>query len=144
MRKLTMGPPPSTTLVDNSVSKRVVFTRSSEEKNVLVRVFWGTSMGKRHQGLSEVAKKEADIDVHELDQGEMLLFVNRAMDKMQVMASLGRGPHNIVLAYWKGKPGQRIDELAIQYIAQAFNGTTIDYNKALKKALEQRFSQKVN
>lgn len=108
--------------------------------NRIAHCFFDVPMVNQHDGLTRIAKKEAGIDTAELSKGEMLLFLNRANDKIKVLSSIGKGPRNIVLAYWRGKPGQAIDRLAIQYIAQAFNGTAINYTDALKRAMEKRFS----
>lgn len=108
--------------------------------NKLVHVFFDVNLGCQHDGLSLEAKKVGKIDTEDLAAGELLLFINRRRDKIKVLASIGRGPRNCVLAYWRGKDKQVLDEMAIQYIARAFDGTTINYNQALRKAIEQRLA----
>jgi len=88
------------------------------------------NMGLGHPGLTELAKKWK-VNVEKLGPHEMLLFINRAKDKLKVMGSEGK-----VLAYLRMPRGQRLRLEAIQYIPQVFSATgKIDYDAACKESL---------
>ena len=90
-------------------------------------------MGLGHDGLTKLAKK-FKRDPMSLGQGELLMFLNRKRDKLKIM-----GHRGLVLGYLKMPGGNRIMLDAIQYIPKAFGARgEIDYDSALKKALETR------
>lgn len=91
-------------------------------------------MGNGHNGLAEIAKKVAKIKVDELATGEVLMFLNRAKDKLKILGSRG-----VVVGYLKMPKGRRIMLEAIQYIPQTFGSNgAINYDSALTKALTER------
>jgi hypothetical protein len=94
-------------------------------------------MGNGHHGLAEIARKVAKIKVEELGSGEVIMFLNRAKDKLKIVGSRG-----VVLGYLKMPKGQRIMLEAIQYIPQTFGSSgALNYDKALEKALVQRLQR---
>jgi hypothetical protein len=88
------------------------------------------NMGLGHPGLTEMAKK---FKVHPEKMGphDLLMFINRAKDKLKVMGSQGK-----VIAYLRMPHRQRLRLEAIQYIPQVFSTTgKIDYDAALRESL---------
>lgn len=105
--------------------------------NRLLHIFWDVSMALQHDGLTELLKKNKAPLPHQLNPGEMLLFVNKRKDKFKVIAGTSETESNGVLAYYKTR-GRPIDVQALKYIPEAFSGQTIKYNSALKRTLEER------
>lgn len=102
----------------------------------VVMIFDNVHMGLGHDGLADIAKKHRK-DPARLVPGELLMFINRAKDKMKVY-----GP-NQVIAYLRMPHGRRIVLEAIQYIPQAFaRSGKIDYDAALKRVLEAKMAAK--
>lgn len=100
----------------------------------IVRYFADTHLGGGHKALSEIAK-ESGIDTAKLSAGEYLIFTNTAMSALKLYA-----PGNIV-AYLK-PPGGRLDPDLIASIPRFFNGTEIQYDKALKEKLTRDLSRR--
>lgn len=109
--------------------------------NRLLHIFWDVSMALQHDGLTELLKKNKAPLPHQLNPGEMLLFVNKRKDKFKVIAGTSETESNGVLAYYKTR-GRPIDVQALKYIPEAFNGQRIEYNSALKRTLEERLNKK--
>lgn len=107
----------------------------------LIHVFFDTDMRCRHDGLLARAKKERGFNRSDLGPGDMLAFINTKRDRIMVLAGLDEDDTYGVLGYYRSPHG-RIDELAIQYIPDAFAGGQINYNQALRKALTQRLAKK--
>ena len=100
----------------------------------LIAILWGTDMRLAHDGLlAEATGKNKALAL--LKPGECIAFVNEKRDRIKLLAGSNHGYP--VLGYFRSKTG-RIDVQAIQFIAQAFNGSRIDYNAALKKSLLKR------
>lgn len=98
----------------------------------LLMIFDNVNMGRSHDGLTEIAKRWK-VDPHQLQAGELLLFINRARDKIKVFA-----PNNVI-AYYRAPKGTRVDMQALQYIPRAFTKSgKIDYDEALKKVLQEK------
>lgn len=68
-----------------------------------------------------------------LGKGEFVAFVNRARDKVKLCTC------NDMVAYLRLPSGQRIDPRVIQYLPEFFNGSTIEYGKAVAKVLRKNF-----
>ncbi len=95
----------------------------------LLRVVDNVHMGLGHEGLIKLARRLSVPT--ELGQGELLMFLNRAKDKLKILGSEGR-----VVAYLKMPRGERIRLEALQYIPRTFSVTgRIDYNDALRQSL---------
>ena len=100
--------------------------------NRVVRYFPDTHLGNGHSGLAEIARKH-DINVSRLDFGEFVIFVNKKQTALKLFA-----PGNIV-AYLKMPGSTRLNPKVISMIPRFFNGTEIDYNKALREVIKKEF-----
>lgn len=98
----------------------------------ILKLVQGVHMGLGHDGLRELLKKNK-IDVSTLMQGELIMCMNKKGDKLKVVGFGG-----IVIGYLKMPKGDQIMKEALQYIPQAFGSEGFDYNKACRKALENR------
>lgn len=88
------------------------------------------NMGLGHDGLTAIARK-LKVNPEKLEPGTVLVFINRAKDKVKLM-----GYRGIVLGYLRMPRGRRIMMEAIQYIPQAFSASGgINYDDACKQAL---------
>jgi hypothetical protein len=109
-------------------------------KNLVVRIFLNTNMGKRHDGLKLLAE-EHKVKLDKLNPGEHVVFLNRALDKVQIYSAGG------VLSYYRSGRG-RLNIGMVEQIPLAFTGAgRIDWDKAdrlaLEKQLEKEDSKKV-
>jgi hypothetical protein len=82
------------------------------------------------QGYTGLNKK---VPMSKLKQGEFVAFVNRARNKIKLCTQ------NDLVAYLRMPRGTKIDPRVIQYLPTAFNGTEIDYDKAMEASLRKSF-----
>lgn len=101
---------------------------------IIHRIVEGVHMGLGHVGLAKVLRKQLQINVDNLAQGELVLCLNRQGDKMKVI-----GHRGLVLGYLRMPGGQRIMKEALQYIPQTFGSGGFNYDAAVRKRLEKRF-----
>ena len=88
------------------------------------------NMGLGHDGLTALAMK-LGIDPSKLQAAELILYINRAKDKIKILGKEGK-----VLGYLRFPKGKRISTEAIQFIPQTFSDSgEINYDAALKEAL---------
>ena len=102
----------------------------------IIRVFFDSDMRGQHKALSERAS-DVRINTGNLRNGEYLVFVNRAEDRIKIFAA------NNIVAYYKSPRG-RIDRNTIALIPQVFEGGRINYDRALKKTLDKRLGRNDN
>lgn len=102
----------------------------------IFKVVLGVHMGLGHDGIAELLKEQVKIDVKKLNDGDLILCLNRQGDKMKIMGRKG-----LVLGYLRMPNGQRIMLDALQYIPRTFGGGTFNYDAAAKKALLKRLDQ---
>lgn len=98
----------------------------------------GVHMGLGHDGLARLLKKPvrqggADLDLHDLAMGDLVMCLNGKGDKMKVIGHKG-----LVLGYLKLPRGQKIMAEAIQFIPNTFGGDGFDYDQAVRRALSTR------
>lgn len=92
-----------------------------------------TNLQNGHDGLKLIAKKQLGVDINALGAGEMVAFLNRAGDKVKVYAS------GDVIAYMRAAKDRKIDPRTIALIPKYFSGTTINYDKAIRQVLREKF-----
>lgn len=101
-------------------------------KNKVIQCFMNVNFANQHDGLTSIAKK-AGLAVDKQEKGDLIVFLNRDQTKVKILApSGGGGP--LVLAYARFR--SRIDLAAVQYLSLAFDGGKINFDEALKKAVE--------
>jgi hypothetical protein len=101
----------------------------------IVRLIDNVNMGLGHPGLALLCKERFKLDLEKLQDSELVMFLNRARDKMKIIGSQGK-----VLGYLRMPRGERIMLEAIQYLPKTFGGSGFSYDSALKEALEQRLA----
>lgn len=110
----------------------------------LLAIFWDTDFRARHEGLLEKARNSQTIARRHMHPDDMLCFINAKRDRVIILTGLNDDPDAPekfgVLAYYRSKG--RIEPTAIQYIPDCFNGENINYNSALKKALEKNLAKR--
>ncbi len=95
-------------------------------------------MGLSHDGLARLAVS-FKADASKLGEGELLMFLNRAKDKLKILGAGGR-----VVGYLKMEKGRRIALDAIRFLPETFGANGFSYDSALSKALaEKLFRSKV-
>lgn len=98
----------------------------------IAKLFLDVSMCLGHDGLIDIAKK-ARVNVNELAEGDLLMFINRKGTRLKVLGAQGA-----VLGYLR-MPGNRPLMLeALQYIPQTFGAEGFSYDKACQFALAKR------
>lgn len=98
----------------------------------IFKLFLDTHMGLGHDGLAKIAMK-GKVKLAELAADDLLMFLNRAGDKLKVLGAQGR-----VIGYLR-MPGQRkIMREALQYIPATFGAKGIDYDAACIEAFKTR------
>lgn len=105
------------------------------ENNRVLQVFLNADLRCSHDGLREIAKK-GGLDVKDLQPGQYIVFLNAAKDRLKLYAA------NNVVAYMKQPDGGKIDPRMIAELPRAFNGTTINYETAIKEALMKIFARR--
>jgi hypothetical protein len=107
------------------------------------RVFFNVSMGKRHDGLAQVAE-DAGVKLKDMEPGDYLIFVNAARDKVALL--VGKQDKSVIqpMAYYRLGKGQTIDLNVIKYLPRHFNGRTLNYDAAMREALDDVLKRKAN
>lgn len=109
----------------------------------LIHFFPETNMANRHDGLSKIAADEG-IDISDLSDGDMLIFLNKAATMIAIIAGVGEEEitYGVLATYKSPVRGQRIDLNALRYIPQTFGGGKIRMDAALREALVERLYAK--
>lgn len=103
----------------------------------IVAVVDNVHMGLGHEGLRGLAKLHR-LPIEGLAQGELLLFLNRAKDKIKMVGHGGQ-----VIAYFKMPHGRRLPLEAIQYIPQTFTADgKVDLDAAIEKHVTSALSRR--
>ena len=90
-------------------------------------------MGLGHDGLRTFLKKYAKLDLDSLEEGDLVMCINKHGDKLKVI-----GHRGLVLGYLKMPGNAKIMKEALQWIPNTFGGSGFDYDAACKKVLEKR------
>lgn len=96
----------------------------------------GVHMGLSHDGLARLLKTKLKLDITELADGDLIMFINRRGDKMKTYGARG-----LVIGYLKMPDGNRIMKDALQYIPRTFGAKGFDYDAACKAALDARLQK---
>jgi len=100
----------------------------------IIRVVHPVHMGLGHHGLKLMLKKLVKIDVTKLGVGEFVMCLNKKKDKLKM---IGGGGH--VIGYLN--TGRKIMLESVQYIPDCFGANGIDYDEAVRKALNERLGK---
>lgn len=98
----------------------------------IVRFFPDVDMRNGHDGLTELARSHK-INVSDLVNGEYCLFLNRKLTHVKLFA-----PGNVI-AHLKLPDNKKIDPSTIALIPRFFDGSKINYDKALSEAIRKKF-----
>jgi hypothetical protein len=98
----------------------------------LVQYFPNADLRSGYDGLYKVAKR-GGLDLKTIKNGEFCAFVNRKKDKLKLAT------HSDFVAYLRLPRGQQIDPRVIQVLPEFFNGTKIEYSRALENVLKKQF-----
>lgn len=93
----------------------------------LVNVYFDVSMSNGHSGLKNIVKADNIAD------GECVVFVNKNRLAMKMLT-----PDNVLLHYKSPSRNRPIVLDTIKYLPSCVNGQSLNYNRALKKALQDR------
>jgi hypothetical protein len=102
--------------------------------NSIVNVFPNTDLRSGHDGLRKIAVKSKK-NPGELQNGEFLLFINKAQSAFKMFAA------NNTIVHYKSPVGL-VDIRAIEYLPSCFNGGTLNYDVALAKVLEKTLGKR--
>jgi len=100
--------------------------------NRIIRYFPNTHMGNAHHGLAEIAAQHK-ININKLNPGEFVIFVNNDQTALKMF-----GPGNII-AHLRMPGSEKINPRVISMIPKFFNGTQIEYDKALREVIQKEF-----
>ncbi len=120
-----------------TVAKKVnpLFSKKKASKEAkIVRVFFDVHLGNGHDGLATLAKKN-DVDVKNLDPGEFCIFINTRRDALKMYAA------GFTIAHLR-LPNGRLDLRMISMIPKFFNGSEIEYTKAMQELLTKELAKK--
>lgn len=101
----------------------------------ILKLFLDVHMGLSHDGLAKIAFKNK-VKLQELSEEDLLMFLNKAGDKMKILGAQGK-----VIGYLRLPMKRRIMKEALQYIPQTFGSSGFDYDAAVSVALEKRLSK---
>jgi hypothetical protein len=100
----------------------------------IIRVIDGVHMGLGHDGLRKLLRKQASIDLDDVQGQDLVFCINTAGDKLKVIGCKG-----LVLAYLKMPGGKRIMRDALRFIPNTFGSRGFDYDAACEQAITNRF-----
>ena len=103
----------------------------------IVHLFLEQDMRCTQPGLVARAKAERDFDIADLKPGDVLAFLNAKCDRIKVIAGIDEEDSYGVMGYYRSPHG-RIDEGAVQYIADAFKGGAFKMTTAIKRSLHNK------
>lgn len=98
----------------------------------IFKLFLDTPMYLSHDGLTEMARK-AKVKIEELEEGDLLMFLNKAGDKLKILGAQGK-----VIGYLRMPKQQKIMREALQYIPQTFGANGFNYDAACMKSLTSK------
>jgi hypothetical protein len=101
----------------------------------ILRCFLNVDLRNGHDGLAEIAKQN-DIKATEIESGSYIVFINTQRTKLKMFAA------GNVIAYLKMPQGDKINMNVIRELPTVFNGKSINYDKALKSAVEKAMNRK--
>lgn len=96
----------------------------------IARVYFDIDLRCSFDGLAEVLKQD-DKDIANLSKGDLVIFMNRKMTAFKMLA----GPAYLVL-YRNGSARIPLD--AIQYLPTYFDGTQLEFTKAVEKSVKAK------
>lgn len=105
------------------------------------RVFLNVSMINRFDGLQRIAK-QAGVKMKDMDEGSYLVFVNHDRDKIAMLVGPQVEGSSQIMAYTRLGRGRKVDLRIIAEIPKAFDGKSLNYNKALSLAVDEAFKRK--
>lgn len=108
--------------------------KAKATKNAIVGYFPEADLRCGHSGLSQQATK-AKIDLKNLARGEYVVFLNKRQDKMKIMTA------GNMLVYQKTFNYSKINPHIISLIPKYFGGRGLDYEGALREAIEKDFKR---
>ena len=100
--------------------------------NKVIRYFPETHMGNSHHGLAEIAAKHK-INVNKLEPGEFVIFANSDLSALKMYAA------GNIIAHLRMPGSQKINPRVIAMIPRFFNGSQIEYDKALREVIQKEF-----
>lgn len=104
-------------------------------KPKIVAAIANVSMASGHDGLMAIAKK-LKYNPQTMDQGSVLLFINKKRDKLKLLNNTGT-----TLGYVKMAQGRQMPLEAIQYVSQAFAGGQINVEQAIDAFIRARMNE---
>lgn len=107
----------------------------SKEVKGILRVFLNVDMRNGHDGLSKTAK-ENGIKTSDIEAGSYVIFINASSNKLKMYAA------GEVIAYLRLPAGRKINMDVIRELPRVFDGRRINYQEALKTAVEAALVRK--
>lgn len=105
------------------------------------RVFLNVSMTNRIDGLQRIAEGSG-IKLNDLEPGSYLVFVNAAKDKLAMLVGVHNEESRQIMAYKKLEGDRKLDLRVIAEIPRYFDGKRLNYDDALKSAVEAAMARK--
>lgn len=103
--------------------------------NKLLQIVFNTDLRMGHKGLTDIARK-LKLDPDNLNQGEFICFVNASKTSLKLFATSN------TIAYFKNKNNRIMDPGVIRILPRFFNGTELNYSKALESMIKEKFVKK--
>lgn len=113
-----------------------VLKQAASNPQKILWFFPETNLGNGHNGLTEIAKEEADLDPKDLQEGQFLVFLNRACTQVKMYA-----PGNVIAHFKMPSGAGRINPQAIKFLPRVFNGKELNYTQALDLAIREAFNK---
>lgn len=99
----------------------------------IIAAISNVNMGKGHEALFLIAKR-LGVNLGTLPEKSLVIFINRARDKMKILESSG-----VVLGYIRMPNGEKLPLGAIQYLPQAFSANgRVDVDGAVKLFIQAK------
>lgn len=97
------------------------------------RIYLDVDMRQNFQGLSKILANDKII-LEELTDKSFILFMNRKMTAFKFLI----GKDYLV---FRNNQGKKIDPRVAKYFPKAFNGSTLDFTKAVREMVEAKFGK---
>jgi hypothetical protein len=96
----------------------------------IAHIYFEIPMYYSHSGLKKILKKKV------LEDHECAIFINKAWTGLKMLT-----PENVIL-YLRRPPNAPIEPDSIKYLPNCVNGTNLNYDAALRAAIQTKFNKK--
>ncbi len=106
-----------------------------KKPNSIIKYFPNVDMRLGHIGLASFCKKNG-VEIQNLRAGEFIVFTNSAFNRIKIFAA------GNTIAYQKSWNNRKIPVRLIGLLPKFFNGASLNFDAAMKEAVELAYRAK--